>query len=159
MSNLVANYISLSPMPRCLIIAGPNGAGKTTFARSFLPREKRAAVYQCRSAGGRPPTLNRLRRGSPRGACSDPELDRLAAAGEDFAVREHRERLESLRLDSVAGSAQAIKSRLYTSSWLMSGWLWSASLPVCVPAGTTSPRPTCVPPLSSVAGPTLKVRL
>ena len=72
-------------MPRCLIIAGPNGAGKTTFARTFLPREdmRRFINADLLAAGLSPlePAAARL----AAGRLFLSELDRLAAAREDFA--------------------------------------------------------------------------
>lgn len=72
-------------MPRCLIIAGPNGAGKTTFARTFLPRDSvtRFVNADLLAAG-----LSPLDPASARVAAGKlflRELDRLAAAREDFA--------------------------------------------------------------------------
>jgi predicted ABC-type ATPase len=72
-------------MPRCLIIAGPNGAGKTTFARTFLPREdvRRFINADLLAAGLSPlePAAARL----AAGRLFLSELDRLAAARENFA--------------------------------------------------------------------------
>jgi predicted ABC-type ATPase len=72
-------------MSRCLIIAGPNGAGKTTFARTFLPREdvQRFINADLLAAGLSPldPAAAKL----AAGRLFLSELDRLAAAGENFA--------------------------------------------------------------------------
>jgi predicted ABC-type ATPase len=72
--------------PRCIIIAGPNGAGKTTFAREFLPREAgimRFVNADLIAAGLSPlkPELAAV----AAGRLLLGELDRLAAAREDFA--------------------------------------------------------------------------
>ena len=76
---------SSSRQPRCIIIAGPNGAGKTTFAREFLPQ---AGVIHfvntdLLAAGLSPlkPELAALKAGK----LFLEELDRLAAARQDFA--------------------------------------------------------------------------
>jgi len=76
---------STSSQPRCIIIAGPNGAGKTTFAREFLPQ---AGVIHfvnmdLLAAGLSPlkPELAALKAGK----LFLEELDRLAAARQDFA--------------------------------------------------------------------------
>ena len=72
-------------MPRCLIIAGPNGAGKTTFARTFLPRENvRRFINADLLAAGLSP-LDPAAAQIAAGRLFLSELDRLAAAGEDFA--------------------------------------------------------------------------
>ena len=72
-------------MPRCLIIAGPNGAGKTTFARTFLPREnvRRFINADLLAAGLSPLDPAAVQLAAGRLFLS--ELDRLAAAEEDFA--------------------------------------------------------------------------
>ena len=72
--------------PRCIIIAGPNGAGKTTFAREFLPKDAGVVHFvnaDLLAAGLSPlqPELAALKAGKLLLA----ELDRLAAAQEDFA--------------------------------------------------------------------------
>ena len=73
-------------MPRCLIIAGPNGAGKTTFARTFLPRQdvRRFINADLLAAGLSPldPAAAQL----AAGRLFLSELDRLAAARENFAL-------------------------------------------------------------------------
>lgn len=72
-------------MPRCLIIAGPNGAGKTTFARTFLPRENvRRFINADLLAAGLSP-LDPAAAQLAAGRLFLAELDRLAAAREDFA--------------------------------------------------------------------------
>lgn len=75
-----------SKPPVCLIIAGPNGAGKTTFAREFLPHGGGIIHFvnaDLIAAGLAPlkPSLAALN----AGRVFLGELDRLAAAGEDFA--------------------------------------------------------------------------
>ena len=73
-------------MPRCIIIAGPNGAGKTTFAREYLPRE--GAVIRFVNADLIASGLSPLRpelAALAAGRLFLAELDRLAAAREDFA--------------------------------------------------------------------------
>jgi predicted ABC-type ATPase len=71
--------------PRCIIIAGPNGAGKTTFAREFLPKEEVIHFVNADllAAGLSPlkPELAALN----AGRLLLTELDRLAAARQDFA--------------------------------------------------------------------------
>ncbi len=72
-------------MPRCLIIAGPNGAGKTTFARTYLPREDlvRFVNADLLAAGLSPLDPSAAQVAAGRFFLS--ELDRLSAAGADFA--------------------------------------------------------------------------
>ena len=72
-------------MPRCLIIAGPNGAGKTTFAREFLPRDSllRFINTDLIAAGLSPLAPEAARVAAGRVFLA--ELDRVAAAGTDFA--------------------------------------------------------------------------
>lgn len=72
--------------PVCLIIAGPNGAGKTTFAREFLPREGGIIEFvnaDLIAAGLSPlkPSMAAVN----AGRVFLSELDRLSAAGGDFA--------------------------------------------------------------------------
>jgi predicted ABC-type ATPase len=72
--------------PLCLIIAGPNGAGKTTFAREFLPKE--GGILNFVNADLIAAGLSPLRPGNVSlnaGRIFLAELDRLAAAREDFA--------------------------------------------------------------------------
>lgn len=72
-------------LSRCIIIAGPNGAGKTTFAREFLPRE--AVIHFVNAdllAAGLSPLKPALAALSA-GRLFLAELDRLAAARQDFA--------------------------------------------------------------------------
>lgn len=72
--------------PRCFVIAGSNGSGKTTFAQEYLPREAgtiRFVNADLIAAGLSPlqPGLAAL----ASGRLVLTELDRLAAAREDFA--------------------------------------------------------------------------
>jgi predicted ABC-type ATPase len=72
-------------MPLCVVIAGPNGAGKTTFASDFLPRKRgiERFVNADLIAAGISPLNPAL--GNPAAArVFLAELDRLAAANEDF---------------------------------------------------------------------------
>jgi predicted ABC-type ATPase len=71
---------------RCIIIAGPNGAGKTTFAREFLSKEAGVVhfVNPDLIASGLSPLRPELA-AFAAGRLFLQELDRLAAAGNDFA--------------------------------------------------------------------------
>src|SRR3989442_6569361 len=73
--------------PRFIIIAGPNGAGRTTFAQEFLP--KYAGVVHFVNAdltgSGLSPFQPRIA-AIRSGRLLLSEIDRLAAAGADFAV-------------------------------------------------------------------------
>jgi predicted ABC-type ATPase len=72
--------------PRCIVIAGPNGAGKTTFAREFLP--KHAHVIHFVNADLVAAGLSPLKPELAAMAAARlvlREIDRLAAAHEDFA--------------------------------------------------------------------------
>ena len=90
--------------PRCIVIAGPNGAGKTTFAREFLPRD--AGILHFVNADLIAAGLSPLRpqaAGIAAGRIFIAEIERLAAAGEDFAFettlsgRSHLARLRQWR--------------------------------------------------------------
>jgi len=72
--------------PRCIIIAGPNGAGKTTFAREFLPKDAKVVHFVNADllAAGLSPLKPQLAAFNA-GRLFLAELDRLAAAREDFA--------------------------------------------------------------------------
>jgi predicted ABC-type ATPase len=117
--------------PRCIVIAGPNGSGKTTFAREFLPAD--AGVFNFVNAdliaGGIAP-LQPQAAAVAAGRIFLAELERLAAAGDDFAFettlsgrshlprlrrwRERGYRLEMifLRLSSPAVAVRRIASRV-----------------------------------------------
>ena len=72
--------------PRCVVIAGPNGTGKTTFAREFLPTD-RGIVHFVNAdliATGLSPLRPELAARSAARLVLG-ELDRLSAAGTDFA--------------------------------------------------------------------------
>jgi len=72
--------------PRCVVIAGPNGAGKTTFARRYLPED--AGVIHFVNADLIATGLSPLKpelAAIPAARMLLGELDRLAAAGVDFA--------------------------------------------------------------------------
>ncbi len=73
--------------PRCIVIAGPNGSGKTTFAREFLPEEAgvRHFVNTDLIAAGLSP-LRPEDAAVAAGRVFISEIERLAAAGEDFAL-------------------------------------------------------------------------
>ncbi len=69
-----------------VIIAGPNGAGKTTFAREFLPNEAGVPLFvnaDLIAAGLSPFAPERA--AVRAGRLMIEEIDRLAAAGQDFA--------------------------------------------------------------------------
>jgi len=71
--------------PRCIVIAGPNGSGKTTFAREYLADA--GVVHFVNAdliAAGLSPLKPELAAISA-GRLFLVELDRLAAAGTDFA--------------------------------------------------------------------------
>jgi predicted ABC-type ATPase len=93
--------------PLCLIVAGPNGAGKTTFAREFLPQEG-GIVHFVNSdliAAGLSPLRPELA-ALAAGRLFLAELDRLAAAGVDFAFESTlsgRTYVERLRSWKAAG--------------------------------------------------------
>lgn len=72
--------------PRCIIIAGPNGAGKTTFAREFLLKDARVVHFVNADliASGLSPLRPELA-ALAAGRLFLAELDRLTAAGRDFA--------------------------------------------------------------------------
>ena len=74
--------------PRCVIIAGPNGAGKTTFATDFLPRKRGIARFITADliAAGLSPLAPALAQISAARLVLR-EMDRFAAAREDFADR------------------------------------------------------------------------
>lgn len=117
-------------MPRCLIIAGPNGAGKTTFARTFLVGEavKRFINADLLAAGLSPLDPPAARLSAGRLVLS--ELDRLAAAREDFAFEStlsgltyisrlrgwkaagYRVEMFYLKLDDVGLSLERIAARV-----------------------------------------------
>lgn len=72
--------------PRCFVIAGSNGSGKTTFAQEYLPRE--AGTIRFVNADLIAMGLSPLQPGLAAlasGRLVLTELDRLAAAREDFA--------------------------------------------------------------------------
>lgn len=72
--------------PRCIVIAGPNGAGKTTFARRYLPEDARVIHFVNADliAGGLSPLKPELAAVAAARVVLR-EIDRLAAAREDFA--------------------------------------------------------------------------
>jgi predicted ABC-type ATPase len=72
--------------PRCIVIAGPNGAGKTTFARQYLPADARVIHFVNADliAGGLSPLKPELAAVAAARVVLR-EIDRLAAAREDFA--------------------------------------------------------------------------
>ncbi len=72
--------------PRCIVIAGPNGAGKTTFARQYLPQDARVIHFVNADliAGGLSPLKPELAAVAAARVVLQ-EIDRLAAAREDFA--------------------------------------------------------------------------
>src|SRR5258707_13563321 len=72
-------------MPHCLIIAGPNGAGKTTFARTFLPQEHVSNFLNADLLAAGLSPLDPVAARVAAGRLFHSELDRLAAAREDFA--------------------------------------------------------------------------
>lgn len=72
-------------MPRCLIIAGPNGAGKTTFARTYLPRVSVTHFVNADLLAGGLSPLDPAAAQIAAGRLFLAEIDRLAAAGNDFA--------------------------------------------------------------------------
>jgi len=77
---------SRSQSPRCIVIAGPNGSGKTTFAREFLPGDMGIVHFVNADliAAGLAP-LQPQAAGLAAGRLFVTEIERLAAAGADFA--------------------------------------------------------------------------
>lgn len=76
----------MAKRPRVIVIAGPNGAGKTTFAREFLPKD--AGIMNFVNADLIAAGLAPLEPASAQVAAARillKELDRLAAARQDFA--------------------------------------------------------------------------
>lgn len=69
-----------------IVIAGPNGAGKTTFAREFLPKDAKVVHFVNADliAGGLSPLRPEIA-AIASGRLVLREIDRLAAAGVDFA--------------------------------------------------------------------------
>ena len=117
--------------PRCIVIAGPNGAGKTTFAIEYLL--KYAGVVRFLNADSMAKGLSPLKpelAAMSAGRLFLGELDRMAAAREDFAFETtlsgmlHLRRLKAwkesgyfieivyLRLSSVELSLNRVATRV-----------------------------------------------
>ena len=105
--------------PRCVIIAGPNGAGKTTFATEFLVQERRIPHFVNADliAAGLSPFAPMLAQ-STAARVYLREIDRLAAAREDFAFE-----------TTLSGRTYASRLRRWKAQgyWIEIVFLWLPS--------------------------------